>query len=172
MHWWQQKLEMFIRERRRSQEANCFPECQFKRLSQAASVSCVSPALQSARGRGCSLTHLSVLQLPSQSSVNQSRESIWLEKSMLNTLYKATCFSFQPELLLPSGRAHSCTNSCGGGAGAGGTAGGTGAPVEWELRPHQPLDIRLPHSPPAPSKDCSDSLTQEASRVIRNGLLL
>lgn len=63
MHCRQKKLEMLIRERKSSQEANCFPKCRFKRLSNgSAGPKSVSAVVQSTQG--CSPTHLSVLQLP------------------------------------------------------------------------------------------------------------
>lgn len=96
--------------------------------------------MQSTWGRGCQLTRPSVLQPPKLSSrcplTNWIRELIWLEKKKksLNTLQKATCFSFQPESLLPSGWLHSCTNSCA--STAAGPIGGKGC-VGWCGEHHQ-----------------------------------
>lgn len=106
MQRWQQKLGMLIRERKWSQEANCFPKCRFKGLSDGSvSPMRVSPVAQSTQDRACWPTHLSVLQLPRHSFVPARRtgagnRSGW-KKSVLKHPPKSNMFFFPSRITSP-----------------------------------------------------------------------
>lgn len=159
---------MFIRERKRSQEANCFPKCRFKRLSNGSVIAMsVFPVVQSTRARGCWPTHLSVLQLPRHSPVPARRtgggnRSGW-EKSMLKQPPKSNMFFFPARIaspIWPGAQLHKQLRRGGGGAGRQRPWKGNSAAASARTGPRKgpsTVGIRLPRSPPAPSSTAAAS---------------
>lgn len=107
MHGQQQELETLRWGRKRSQEADCFPECLYKCLSNGSiSTTSVSPVVQSTQGRGCWLTCPAVLQPPKHSSLclpGKPDQGIDLagKKKMLQHSAKSNMFFFPARITSP-----------------------------------------------------------------------
>lgn len=151
----------------------------------------VSPVAQSTQGRGSTRPSFCPAAAQAQlcaCTANRSRESIWLEKSMLKHPPKSNMFFFPAGIASPICRAHSYTNSCGGsgrhrgererereappgnGSGAAGTQpGGVRCPAPL---PHRAGSEQGPQRRPGCPWQGTAALTQGASRATRIGLHL